>query len=268
MRNLLLLFILVFAIFWIYSHNKSHRDVSSPKGLHEVKPAVSKQSDLQGPSLDPRKYIPDQRVAEQPKPPPEANPYQVDRYSLRNLDLPGPKSVAELVSHLTDYRDPILPNAIPNQEKEGDGSVLSYFRGYVELANGRLARCQLQRSTSGVSFTLETAKGTMHEWSEAGEPLKLKNFKDDPYSLVLLLAEKRIAYLKFHPQWSVPGLQHSPRVMIGWILSNQTEDAIALRLALTEFQLPEFEIPGSPGEYQWPTVESIQAILPVPLPHK
>lgn len=199
----------------------------------------------------------------------EVNPYHVDRFTLRKLDLPQPKSVGDLIGKLTDFKEPMLPVVLPVQEGDGDGDVLTGpMRGYYEITGGGLKRIQVARDTGGISVSLEEANGEYHEWQTEEHKLKLKNFNNDPYSLVIILPDNRMIYLKFHARIRYPGVDYRVRGMTGWILSNSGETSRASRTAVVGDLGGELAVFGqaqSDGT-QWPSIDDINRILPENLP--
>ena len=208
-----------------------------------------------------------------PTPGPTINPYHVDRFSLRNLTLPEPKSVPELLASMTGYKPPMLPKAVPGQGDDGDGDVLTGFRGYSQSADGTLRKAQLDRYIGeGERFDLaleDERGGEMRTWSaslpddDAPSTMQVMNCSDDPYGLVLILPDQRFLYLKFHGQMPVAGLERPTRTLIGWIIS--TDRTRATKVALVDAPVGNEE-DSETG--RWPQPESIRSILPRDLPVK
>lgn len=170
------------------------------------------------------------------------DPYTVDRFSLRKLDHPLPKSLAELQEKRTEYRKPTLPAVLPGQENEGDGDTLADFAGYYEHAPDDLRPVFIRQDTGGVRVAFGREK-----WQEVSK----ESFDDDPYSLVLTLPDGQMLYLKFRSQLSVPGVERSVRGMIGWLIRSGR----AMPLAAME-EAPSLNAPSR---------EQIAGVMPSPL---
>jgi hypothetical protein len=184
------------------------------------------------------------------------NPYHVDRFTLRKLDLPQPTSVAELLKNLTEFKEPVLPEVMPAPDDAFDGDVLTMFRGYYEAEQGALRKIQVLRYTRAIEVVLQEPGKKPEMWSDVNGQLGKKNFKGDPYSLVLSLPDRRTIYLKFHSRIPVPKVDDPVRALTGWLIS----DKGSFRLALIDAGGREDR------EVIWPERESVVPILPAPLP--
>lgn len=195
-----------------------------------------------------------QRTANDPPAKEQPNPYHIDRFSVRQLSLPNPKSISELLNKLTDYKDPMLPVVLPGQGEDGDGDVLTTFRGFYELPNGEMRKILYDRSTDDASVAIEEVDGKTHQWTRSRGELSFKNFNDDPYALVIFLPAPRMIYLKFRSHTAVEGTEGSDRNMIGWIFSDRNATAQTTPVAMYE---------SGPT---WPAPDAIRSLLPKHLP--
>lgn len=221
------------------ANNESEVSEETGPQNNENRPTKSEQIELM--QRDPVKratpqlaQAPTPSVTE-PTPQPTANPYHIDPFSVRRLDLPLPKSLNELLGKLTEYEDPMLPVVIPGRPTEGDGDVLISYRGYFETTNGDFRRIALSRSTSGVDVAIENSEKSSHgfsKWFQRRGELSLKNFNGDPYSLVVFLPDKRMIYMKFHTGVDIPEYGHTCRTMTGYLLSHSTPIAKVSRLVM------------------------------------
>lgn len=181
-----------------------------------------------------------------------------DRFTLRKLNRSRPKTIAELLNHLTDYAEPELPAGRPADEGQVDydGSVTSDYFGYYETTSGQLKQIEMKRFTAPnmaflqteISIEDEAGKKLIWDWSDGQGEIKVKNFKNDPYSLVILFPDKRVMYLKFVNATYLTGPAYSPRKWLGWILSNDTDRAKSTRVALVDAGAPEDEKEQPPQE--------------------
>jgi hypothetical protein len=209
-----------------------------------------------------------------PSPPPHAqaspkeefNPYRVDRFTLRKLDLPLPTSINELLANLTEFKEPKLPVVLPGQDGDFDGEiVMGEVRGYIEEDRGALRRIQARRTTGGIELAIEKTPGKFQKLSDREPGLKLNNFNGDPYSLVMTLSDGRVLYLKFRSRIAFADVDHQVRAFTGWTLSSsQPGSKVGFRTALVgdlgdRFWGPD---PVEPEEGEWPSVGGIKAIMP------
>lgn len=190
-----------------------------------------------------------------PAPAHAADPYATDRFSLRELDLPQPKTVSELRSKLTPFKRPLLPSILPNQNEDGDGDVLTGFRGYISLGPDKLEELQVDRSSDKIEVSIDDGHGNLNKWSEKNGELKIKNYNGDPYSLVISMPDHRMLYLKFYPKVSVDEVDHTVRGMRGWLVFKQNGVMQSASVAVIDYHHKEFET-------QWPKRETIRKILP------
>ena len=84
------------------------------------------EGDLAAPLVQPLEKRPDAWVKE--------NPYWIDPFSRRKLDLPVPKSTAEILNTKTEFHQPKLPDVNPSRQGY-DGSVLTDFKGYYRTTD-------------------------------------------------------------------------------------------------------------------------------------
>jgi hypothetical protein len=203
-------------------------------------------------------------VAKAPPAEPEENPYHVDPFSKRKLDLPKPKSIADLLAKMTPYQPPMLPVTIPGRPPGGDGDVTTFFLGFYELSDGTLRRIQVRRYMNDiVRIQIEEVNGTNNEWSNETGDLKLGNFGNDQYSLVITFPDQRLLYLKFYSHTPLADIRNGLRTMNGWLLSKTRK--ISLRVAVADRYLVEYQNKG-PGEItDWPSTETIKSMMPEPL---
>ncbi len=184
-----------------------------------------------------------------------------DRFALRKLDLRLPRSPRDLLSHLTEFEEPVLPPGKPSEEGDDlvDGDVTNDYYGYFETSDGKLKRIGLRRSLNHIAIQVEDISGQMNEWTvnNGSNSLKLKNFNNDPYSLVVLFPDQRIMYLKFYTALELPGENYKPRAWIGWILSNAVTKTKTSRVAFIDS--------GDPDSPEWPATQQIRAIFPMTL---
>lgn len=196
------------------------------------------------------------------------DPSRMDRFQLRNLELPKPRSILELLQRLTTYQEPMLPLAFPGQEEMGDGDVTSIFRGYMDSTDGFLRKVELSRSSGDasqiqLSIEMPNKQFLQLNWNEKHDAVK--NFDKDPYSLVIVMPDRRVLYWKFASQTRVDGIEFPVRTMTGWILSDMSESAKAQRMALIDATA----LPGGGGQQDaWPAVESVKKIFPAALPSR
>lgn len=197
----------------------------------------------------------------------EVNPYHIDRFTLRKLDWPQPKSVADLLSHLTEYKDPKLPAAVPGQAEDGDGDILTMYRGYYESAPGVFKRMKLDRVAGEgadlyLSIQNESNKFDDWVWKPSHEGFQVRNFNRDPYSLVIKLPDNRILYLKFFTGGGSSG--YGGRMMQGWMIAANTKSTS--RIILFGDYSPEDAEKEEEGS--WPKLTLAKKYLPKALPVK
>lgn len=170
-----------------------------------------------------------------------------DSFSLRKLNLPRPNSIVDLEQRLTKFAEPMLSG-----NEAIDGSVTSYFRGFFQAPDSSFQKVMLFRHSKGVELSIEGTNGTYAEWSSQSGQIKLFNFNNDPYSLVIKTPDSRTVYLKYHDTKLVDGYVHGTRAYIGWVIGADKES------------LPVVVIDAWEGE--WPELELIKAAMPQPLP--
>jgi hypothetical protein len=188
----------------------------------------------------------------------------VDRFTLRKLDLPRPKSVLELLSKLTEYKEPVLPGARPgDQDSSLDGDMLlGRITGYYRAQDGRLEPIESKIDSGGISLSINNGP----EWSQSAGDLKVKNFDGDPYSLVIFTPDRRMLYLKFYAGVEIPDTWRPPRALIGWLLSgpdmSTNVSPTAMICSDTLNTIPESD------QSPWPPPAVIEKLLPKSLPSK
>lgn len=265
MKKFAILVSLIVIIFFAYRYSSRTSEIEfSKKGTSALELSTPQPTAIPVPVPVPLPST--SPVPDSPKPEKETeNPYAVDRFTLRKLDFPMPKSIFELFSKVTDYKEPILPDPRPGaHEVEYDGDILSGpLWGDFKDQNGNLKPIKLVRSTGGISLSLENGP----VWRLAKNELVIKNFNDDPYSLVIFTPDKRILYLKFFSKMEIPDGKPPRRAMKGWLfptdnLSTKAFPAIIISLDFANLS-PEDLQQGT-----WPPQEIVEKLLPRDLPAK
>lgn len=154
------------------------------------------------------------------KTPTEA-PGSKNKYPRRNLNLPKPNSISDLLNHLTKFERPRLLNS-----SAFDGSINSEFRGYYKSGKSYL-RLVFERYINleggeKINLTIETQPNVFKRWTTQEGDIRLRNFQGDPYSLVMRLPDGIIFYIKFvlmHPiQRREARDIRQVRALSGWVL--------------------------------------------------
>ncbi len=187
----------------------------------------------------------------------EPNPYHLDPFKLRKLDQPLPKSVADLRSKLTEFASPELPDPVA-RGANFDGDVLTGYRGYFRTSSGEFKRIQVDRSSDMLTISLEISEGRLTSWSYNYGANKLKQFNGDPYSMVVVLPDRRMLYLKFYTDVNIPEIDHPVRTMKGWLIHKQNAKVHSAPVAMFDYHLKDIED-------VWPKRETIQDLLPAEL---
>lgn len=184
------------------------------------------------------------------------NATTLDPLKRRRLDLPGPKGKRDLLSGLSEFKEPMLPGL--NTE---DADVKAIFRGFYEAEPGKFRRIELNRSQA-VYLSIEDIQHRFPVYQEAKGDFDLSNFQDDPYSLVITLRDLRVLYLKFHTGRKIPDYADPHfRVMSGWILDAKTPRQ-SRRVALIDGRKPELADTREAGQFVWPRLEVVQMLMP------
>lgn len=174
----------------------------------------------------------------------------------RELNLPAPRSIAELLAKSSSYEMPKLLPITSDGHATGDGIVLASFSGYYQDAEGRFHKVQIIRKVGqGELFEIkmEEPDGGYKEWSTKHDELNIKNFGEDLYSLVLGLPDGRLFYFKFLANRSVLGYNGTHfRVLKGWLLSKADVSAQVSKVALIDHW----------DSAEWPSLISIRTLLP------
>ena len=209
---------------------QSHKPAIPVKSEKPEKIAITKS--LSAPAADPSPERPTTN---------DENPYHIDPFERRKLDLPKPRSVGELLSKRTPFQFPILPSFIPNQGQALDGDVTTHYYGFYELRPGVLKAIRLSRTGGGIGITIEERSGRQNKWHEDQGKLKIENFASDPYSIVIQFPDGRLMYLKFHSSEEFDGLNLKIRVMSGYLLSESTEAARIHRVVIPDHILQDWD---------------------------
>lgn len=181
---------------------------------------------------------------------------QFDPLSQRQLDLAIPKSKRQLLSGLSEFKEPILPGT-----KTEDADVKAVFRGYYEAEPGKFRRIELNRAQN-IYLSVEDLNHRFPVYQEAKGDFDVSNFEDDPYSLVMTLRDLRVIYLKFYTGRKIPDYSDPQfRVMSGWILDAKAPRQ-ARRVALIDGRKPELADTRDSSQYVWPRLEVMQMLMP------
>lgn len=159
-----------------------------------------------------------------------------------------PKSAADILENMTDYRDPdegsnLVPYGDPSER------TLGRYCGLYESASGELAKIELDRSTAHTYVVIQDEKGKFIKHGP-DQDIDLKLFKGDAMSVVISLSEGRVIYLKF--------ARGASRSLSGWILPWRG------RVALVDCW-SSYADGGHQGDKIWPARGAVTELFPPPL---
>lgn len=177
-----------------------------------------------------------------------------DPMKLRQTNAAMPRSRTDLMTHLTDFKEPMLPKLANTP----DSDVKTIYRGFYEAEPGKYRRIEFNRAQT-FNLSIEGVDNRFPTYLEAKDEFMLNNYNDDPYSVVMTLRDMRVIYLKFRPAAKIPDYNDPDfRVMTGWVVHNR----VGRKVALIDSRKPELADPRAPGQYGWPRLGTIQQLMP------
>lgn len=222
-RTIFILIILI-ALAFVMTRFEGH--IEKDEKLELVEETLPSPPTPKAPTPPPTPRLQD---AETPKPvAPSANaeskenPYHANPFNYRKLDLPLPRSLEELLSKRTEFKEAQLPDINP-AIAGGDGDLLTgKCEGSFKDKAGNLKPIYLFRDTGGVGVGFgEVGRNAKDaEWSMKKGNLKAELFDNDPYSLILEFGDRYLLYLKFHSWGNIPYAQQTWRYWNGYLVMN------------------------------------------------
>jgi len=248
MRKIVILVVLVgLAVFILRGKNEKAREqrLSVSDGVQEN---IPQQKDVL-PATSPSSLPVTELVVTTPTPAdqevPDALPQpSPDPFALRNFDLPKPKSLSDLLNHLTPYKLGLLPRL-----GNVDGSLTKTVRGYYR-SDGNLLKLVFDRYSDSkgghpsVVSVQEKSGGALKMWSEPDGQLKVFNYNDDPYSTVVFLRGGQVIYLKSIASFNY-GSEEGLRAMTGWMWTSYKPNSRCYPVALVSMEFKGSLRPGA-----------------------
>lgn len=180
----------------------------------------------------------------------------IDPATGRALNSPLPGNLRDLLTKLTDFKEPLLPKT-----NITDADVKAVYRGFYEVEPGKFRRIEFTRSDAYL-LSLEDLQNRFPVWQEAKDDFVLNNYNDDLYSVVMTLRDMRVLYLKFYTGRRIPDYSESNfRVLSGWIIDSGGKRT-SHKVALIDGRHTELGDPRAAGQFIWPRLGTIQLLMP------
>lgn len=187
----------------------------------------------------------------------DQDPYHAEPFHFRKLKAPMPSSLKDILSKRTDFKEPQLPQINP-LVKGFDGDVLTgTCDGFYQEKSGELKPIYFSRDSGGIGIGFgqgEQGSGRA-QWSTVQGNLKVTNYNEDPYSLILEFGDDYIVYLKFHSSSDLPYGRLKWRYLNGYLIKGPTQGAESSRVVVVEDSLLNWDLherdPRDPP-LEWP----------------